>query len=79
MIMPGHCGLARLRIAMMAMVATERPIAVGLAVLSASKRTGSFWASGPGSAPSTLSPRSSLTWLAKMMMAIPAVNPTVTG
>jgi hypothetical protein len=33
----------------------------------------------PGSFPSSVRPSNSLIWLAKMITAIPAVNPTVTG
>ncbi len=35
--------------------------------------------SSPGSLPVSLSPKRSLIWLAKMMTAMPAVKPTVTG
>ena len=34
---------------------------------------------GPGSSPASVRPSSSLSWLARMMTAMPAVNPTVTG
>ena len=39
----------------------------------------SFGISSPGSFAVSVIPSRSLSWLAKMMTAIPAVNPTVTG
>jgi hypothetical protein len=63
------------------MMPTERTAvatAAGLSVASASASAASFGTSGPGSL-ARARPSSSLTWLAKMITAIPAVNPTVTG
>jgi hypothetical protein len=39
----------------------------------------SFGMSSPGSFPASVMPSRSWIWLAKMMTAMPAVNPTVTG
>ena len=39
----------------------------------------SLGTSGPGSGAASVRPSSSLSWLAKMMTAMPAVKPTVTG
>ena len=50
----------------------------GVTLARASQRAGIFSSSSPGSC-SSVSPKSSLIWLAKMMTAIPAVKPTVTG
>jgi hypothetical protein len=52
--------------------------AEGLSVGSASASAPSLGSSGPGSF-SSARPSSSLIWLAKMMTAMPAVKPTVTG
>ncbi len=49
--------------------------AVGNAAPSAS----SLGTSSPGSLPVSVNPNRSLIWLAKMMTAMPAVKPTVTG
>ena len=54
------------------------PTAAGLSVGSASASAASFGRSGPGSL-SRARPSNPLSWLARMMTATPAVNPTVTG
>ena len=77
--MPGQCGRKRLRPAMTRMVMAASPMEAGSAVGSAAHSAGSFSSSGPGSAPASVRPRSSLIWLEKMMTAMPAVKPTVTG
>ena len=59
-------------------VPTESATAAGVSVSRALQSAGSFSSSGPGSR-SGASPSSSLSWLTKMMIAIPAVKPTVTG
>ena len=76
---PGQCGRRCFRPTMMAMVANASPMVAGSAVGTAAQRAGSLSSSGPGSAPARVSPNSSRIWLAKMMMAMPAVKPTVTG
>ena len=77
--MPGQCGLMDLRPMMIAATPTESATAVGETDPSEAHNTGSFSSSGPGSALASVRPRSSLIWLAKMMTAMPAVKPTVTG
>ena len=63
---------------MTATVAADTRIAAGVRLSRASQSAGIFSSSSPGSFAS-VRPNSSLTWLAKMMTAIPAVKPTVTG
>ena len=58
-----------------AAIASAEPFTVG----SACQSTGSFSASACGSGAPSVSPSRSLVWLAKMITAMPAVNPTVTG
>ena len=48
-------------------------------VAAASASAASFGTIGPGSLPASVRPSRSLIWLAKMMTAMPAVKPTVTG
>ena len=64
---------------MTAMVRNATTIADGLNVPQAAVSALSFGMSSPGSLPSSDRPNSSLSWLAKMMIAMPAVKPTVTG
>ena len=51
----------------------------GLMVGSAAPSASSFGTSGPGSFPARRRPNRSVIWLAKMIMAMPEVKPTVTG
>ena len=75
----GQCGRHRRRPRITPMASAATATAAGLTVGSASTRAPSLGTSGPGSLPSSVRPSSSLSWLAKMMMAMPEVNPTVTG
>ena len=54
-------------------------IAARLALGSAAANASIFGTIGPGSGAARVRPSSSLSWLARMMTAMPAVNPTVTG
>ena len=53
-------------------------IAAGVTLSRAAQRAGIFARISPGSSV-TLSPKNARIWLANMITAIPAVNPTVTG
>jgi hypothetical protein len=64
---------------MMAMLIAAIAMADGFAVCDAPASAVSFGISSPGSLPASVMPNRSLSWLAKMMTAMPAVNPTVTG
>ncbi len=77
--MPGHSGRSFRTITMMAMQRIETAMAAALAVCSERASTSSFGSSSPGSFAASEMPRRSRSWLAKMMTAMPAVNPTVTG
>ena len=77
--MPGQRGRNRRNAAITPITPNPSAIDTGEAVGSAATRTGSFSGSGPGSGAASVRPRRSLIWLAKMMTAIPAVKPTVTG
>ena len=61
------------------MVASDSATVAGSTLGRAAHSAGSFSSSGPGSAPGKARPSSSLIWLAKMITAMPAVKPTVTG
>ena len=75
----GQVGLGFRTMRMRPTVRAASPAACALKVGSAAQSAGIFSISGPGSAPGSVRPRSSLTWLAAMMMAMPEVKPTVTG
>ena len=60
-------------------VPAESAAAAALTVGSAAQSTGSLSSSGPGSGAGKVRPSSSFSWLAKMITAMPAVKPTVTG
>ena len=75
---PGHFGRYRRSPTMMPMARTDKASVAGLIVLMLSPMAHSFGSNAAGSL-AMLRPSSSFTWLAKMMTAIPAVNPTVTG
>src|ERR1700739_2005138 len=62
-----------------AMLASERLSAAGESVEIFDHRKGIFSRSGPGSAPLKDRPSSGLISLEKIVTAIPAVKPTVTG
>ena len=64
---------------MMAMLAAATAIAGALAVCRPRASASSFGTNSPGSFPASVMPSRSLSWLARMMTAMPEVNPTVTG
>ena len=76
--MPGQCGRTRLTPTMIAAQPNPSASAAGLAVGAAAARAASFGRNGPGSW-ATARPNRSLIWLAAMVTAMPAVNPTVTA
>src|ERR1700728_4504883 len=61
------------------MPATERRKATGESVDKFDHRKGNFSRSGPGSAPLKERPSNGLITVEKMVTAMPAVKPTVTG
>jgi hypothetical protein len=75
----GQCGLKRRTVRMAAIASTETARAAAFTVGSAAASAWSFGTIGPGSPLGKVRPSSSLSWLAKMITAIPDVNPTVTG
>ena len=75
----GQCGTSRFSANSPPMPASEIASVAGLKVGSAAQSAGSFSSNGPGSGPISRKPKSGAIWLAKMMAAIPAVKPTVTG
>ena len=77
--MPGQCGRHRFSPAIRPIVAKASATVAGLTVPKAGASASILAISSPGSLPCSVSPNSSLIWLAKMMTAMPAVNPTVTG
>ena len=77
--MPGQVGRSFLSATIMRMLTLATAIAETFAVGNPCASVSSFGMSWPGSLAASLMPSSSLSWLAKMMTAIPAVNPTVTG
>ena len=76
--MPGQCGRTRRRPTITAMVPSDSATAAGVMVARAAQSAGSFSSSSPGSSV-RLRPSNSRIWLAKMITAMPAVKPTVTG
>ena len=76
---PGQLGRNRRSTTMRTMLAAATAIAGMLAVGSACANAFSFGTNSPGSFPARVIPSRSLSWLARMMTAMPAVNPTVTG
>jgi hypothetical protein len=64
---------------MMPTASTATVMAAALKVGSAGHSAWTLGTIGPGSGPCSVRPRSSLSWLAKMMIAMPDVKPTVTG
>ena len=77
--MPGQCGRHRLTPMMVAIVASDSAIVAPSYVDSVLESTGNLSSSSPGSGSASLSPMRSLSWLATMITAMPAVKPTVTG
>ena len=77
--MPGQCGLSFLAPTIRPMVSSDSATAAGLIVSSDRASVSILAMKAAGSLPSSLSPSRSFTWLAKMMTAMPAVKPTVTG
>src|SRR6476469_4542582 len=75
----GHRGRQKCKPAKKAMLAIERLSAAGENVDTFDHRKGIFSRSGPGSAPLKESPSSGLISLEKIVTAMPAVKPTVTG
>ncbi len=75
----GQPGARRLTPTMMPMVSTERPSAATFKVGSAWVSTSSLGMISAGSFTLSVRPSRSLIWLEKMMVAMPAVKPTVTG
>jgi hypothetical protein len=77
--MPGQLGRSLRSTTMRTMLTAATLTAETLAVCSARANASSFGMSSPGSFEVSVMPSRSLSWLAKMMTDIPAVNPTVTG
>ena len=77
--MAGQRGRQILNPANSAMHTTERQSAAGENVDSFDHRKGIFSANGPGSAPLKESPSNGLISPEKIVTAMPAVKPTVTG
>ena len=75
---PGHFGRVRRSPTMVPMASADRATVVGLIVPSAAQMACSLGSKAAGSAVMSR-PSSSRSWLTKMMTAMPAVNPTVTG
>ena len=73
--MPGQVGRHWRSTAMMAMLNTATLTAEALTVGSPRASASSFGINSPGSLPVRVMPSRSLSWLAKMITAMPAVNP----
>ena len=76
---PGQCGRTRFRPWIRTMVPSAIATAAGVTDPRAAQSASIFGQSAAGSPPGRLIPKRSLIWLAKMMTAMAAVNPTVTG
>ncbi len=76
---PGAVGRSRLSTTTIAIVASAKARATGLTVPTASPSPASVWSTDPAAGLSTDMPNMSSSWLTKMMIAMPAVNPTTTG
>ena len=76
---PGQFGRSRLSTTISTMLTAAIDIAETFAVGRPCVSATSFGISSPGSLPARAMPKRSLSWLAKMITAMPAVNPTVTG
>src|ERR1700722_9561743 len=77
--MAGKRGRQKRKPANRMMLATERLKATGESVDRFDHRKGNFSRSGPGSAPLKERPSNGLITVEKMVTAMPAVKPTVTG
>jgi hypothetical protein len=77
--MPGQPGRYRFSVKMIAIVPAAMAKAYQSALGAAAARTVSFSRKGPGSGTASVRPNRSFSWLEPMMMAMPAVKPTVTG
>ena len=75
---PGQCGRTRRRIRMNAIEKSAIAMAAGRTVPAAAQSAASFGTSSPGSCARS-SPNRSFNWLVRMMTAMPAVKPDVTG
>jgi len=76
---PGQLGSNRRSRKIRAAEPTPTAIAAGLIVGSAWASAASFGNNGPSSAAGSFRPPRSLSWLAKIVTAIPQVKPTVTA
>lgn len=76
---PGQDGRQIRKAAMMAMLTSATPSADGLMVFRPPASATSFGTNALGSFPASVMPERSRSWLAKMITAMPAVKPTVTG
>jgi len=76
---PGQEGRRRRSRRMTPIVSPAMPVAAVEKPGSAAAMAVSLSASGPGSPLGKLKPSNSPIWLAKMITAMPAVKPTVTG
>jgi len=77
--MPGQVGRNRFNPMMIRIYSAASTIADTLAVGTPCASAISFGSSSPGSLAVKVIPNRSLSWLAKMITAMPAVKPTVTG
>ncbi len=77
--MPGHCGRQRFSPTITAMAPSATATDAGETVPRAAHSASTLGTISAGSPPGRVSPRRGRSWLAKMMTAIPAVKPTVTG
>ena len=77
--MPGQLGRTRLKAKISAAVPRPTAKAAGFSVSPAAASALSFGSSSPGSGPASRRPPRSLSWLARMVTAMPQVKPTVTG
>ncbi len=75
----GQVGRRCCRTKMSAAEPTPMQNAAMLTVGSACPSAASFGSSGPGSGAAKVRPPRSLIWLARMVTAMPQVNPTVTA
>ena len=75
----GQCGRSFFSATSAAIEPSESATVAGRSVGSAAHSAGSLSRSGPGSLPGRVRPSRGTSWLAKMIAAMPAVKPTVTG
>lgn len=77
--MPGQAARQRRSPRMIATVSSATAAVVASRVGAAAASAASLGKRAGGSAPSSVSPKNSRSWLAPMISAIAAVKPTVTG